>query len=457
VAEYLLHSGTSPSQDPAKFFAEWGVDTTYASRGGLTPARIGPAPRKLVLLQRKASKVGEGLGKTTGWIHRTSLKQRKVEMVPGVRYRRIDDAGLHITVDGHDRVIAADTIVVCAGQEPQRELQAALQAAGLPVHLIGGADEAAELDAKRAIGQGFALAAALQSPAPDKPTTDQTATTTTPAFGDNTTMTYKTLTVSLDRHIATVRLNRPDKANAMNADMWQEIRQAFRWVDETPDARVAILEGEGKIFTAGIDLEMMMGLAPSIQNDCEARMRENLRRLILDLQDTLSSLERCRKPVLAAIHGGCIGGGIDMITCADMRYCSADAYFTIKEIDIGMTADVGTLQRLPRLIGEGMARELAYTGRRVTAAEAREMRLVNQVFDSREALQAGVRELAATIAAKSPLAIRGTKEMITYARDHSVADGLNYIATWNAAMLLGDDVQEAMMANMGKRKPVFKN
>ncbi|MCW5644436.1 MAG: crotonase/enoyl-CoA hydratase family protein [Rhodoferax sp.] len=270
-------------------------------------------------------------------------------------------------------------------------------------------------------------------------------------------MSYKTLTVSLDRHIATVRLNRPEKANAMNADMWQEIRQAFRWVDETPDARVAILEGEGKLFTAGIDLEMMMGVGPSIQNDCEGRMREKLRRLILDLQDSLTAIERCRKPVLAAIHGYCLGGGVDLACACDMRYCSSDAQFSIKEIDVGMTADVGTLQRLPKLIGEGMVRELAYTGRRFSAAEAREMRLVNQVFDSREALQAGVRELAATIARKSPLSIRGIKEMVTYARDHSVADGLNYVATWNAAMLLGDDIQEAMMANMGKRKPAFKN
>ncbi|MBP6718822.1 MAG: crotonase/enoyl-CoA hydratase family protein [Rhodoferax sp.] len=270
-------------------------------------------------------------------------------------------------------------------------------------------------------------------------------------------MGFKTLTVTLENHIATVRLSRPDKANAMNVDMWQEIRQAFRWVDDTPDARVAILEGEGKLFCAGIDLEMMMGMGTTIHNDCEARLRDNLRRVILDLQDTLTSLERCRKPVLAAIHGGCIGGGIDLVTCADMRYCSSDAYFSIKEIDMGMTADVGTLQRLPKLIGEGMARELAYTGRRFTAAEAREMRLVNRVFDSREALQAGVREMAATIAAKSPLAIRGTKEMITYARDHTVADSLNYIATWNAAMLLSDDLQEAMMANMGKRPAEFKN
>lgn len=456
VAEYLLHSGTSPSQDPAKFFAEWGVDTTYAKRGGLMEAHIEKSPRKVFLLQRKVSKVGDGLGKTTGWIHRTSLKNRHVEMIPGVTYRKVDDAGLHITVGDKEQIIAADTIVVCAGQDPQRELQAELTTAGVTVHLIGGADKAAELDAKRAIKQGFELAVALQSP-PAPPAKAETSAPTAATAAQVNNMSYKTLTVTLENHIATVRLNRPEKANAMNVDMWQEIRQAFRWVDDTPDARVAILEGEGKLFTAGIDLEMMMGMGLTIHNDCEARMRENLRRVILDMQDTLTSLERCRKPVLAAIHGGCVGGGIDLITCADMRYCSSDAYFTIKEIDIGMTADVGTLQRLPKLIGEGMARELAYTGRRFTAAEARDMRLVNQVFDSREALQAGVREMAATIAAKSPLAIRGTKEMITYARDHSVADSLNYIATWNAAMLLSDDLQEAMMANMGKRPAEFKN
>ena len=270
-------------------------------------------------------------------------------------------------------------------------------------------------------------------------------------------MQFETLAVSLEDHIATVRLNRPQKANAMNATMWQEIRQAFQWVDATPEVRVAVLQGEGKLFTAGIDLQMMMGLGPQIQNECDGRTREALRRVILDMQDTLTSLERCRKPVLAAIHGGCVGGGIDLITCADMRYCSSDAYFTIKEIDIGMTADVGTLQRLPKLVGEGMARELAYTGRNFSAEEAREMRLVNRVYDTREALYAGVREIAASIAAKSPLSVRGCKEMITYARDHSVADGLNYIATWNAAMLMSKDLQEAMMANMGKRPPVFKD
>ncbi len=271
-------------------------------------------------------------------------------------------------------------------------------------------------------------------------------------------MQLDTVTVTLDQHIAVVRLNRPEKANAMNAAMWQDIRKAFTWIDENVEARVAIIEGEGKHFTSGIDLQMMMGLLPQIKNDCDGRTRENLRRVILDMQDTLTSMERCRKPVLAAIHGGCVGGGVDLISCTDMRYASADAYFTIKEIDIGMTADVGTLQRLPKLIGgQGLVRELAYTGRKMDAAEAREVGLVNKVYESREALYAGVREMAALIASKSPLSIRGTKEMLNYSRDHSVADGLNYIATWNAAMLMSNDLTAAMMAGMAKQTPEFKD
>ena len=268
---------------------------------------------------------------------------------------------------------------------------------------------------------------------------------------------FETLTLSVEDHIATVRLNRPEKLNAMNLAMWHDIRSAFQYIDETPEIRVAILEGEGKGFTAGIDLQMMMGVGAQVRDDCDGRTRENLRRVILDLQDTLTSLERCRKPVLAAVHGACVGGGIDLICCADMRYCSADAWFTIKEIDIGMVADVGTLQRLPRLIGEGITRELAYTARKVDAAEAKDIRLVNRVFESPEALRAGVREIAGTIAAKSPLSIRGAKEMITYTRDHSIADGLNYVATWNAAMLMSADLQAAMMAAMSKSAPQFKD
>ncbi len=163
VAEYLLHEGSSPSLDAAKFFAEWGVDTTGSARGGVQAARIGAIPRKLYLLQRKTSKVGEGLGKTTGWIHRTSLKNRKVEMIAGVSYRKVDDAGLHITVDGKEMVLSVDNVILCAGQDPQRELQAQLVAAGCTVHLIGGADKAVELDAKRAIKQGTELASAFDA------------------------------------------------------------------------------------------------------------------------------------------------------------------------------------------------------------------------------------------------------------------------------------------------------
>ena len=266
-------------------------------------------------------------------------------------------------------------------------------------------------------------------------------------------MEFESLAVALDGPIATVRLNRPDKANAMNLAMWHDIRRAFEWVDRTPAARVAVLEGQGRHFTSGIDLQMMAGLLPSIHDDCDGRARENLRRLILDLQDTLSSLERCRKPVLAAIHGACVGGGIDLVCCADVRYASADARFTVKEIDIGMVADVGTLQRLPKIVGaQGWVRELAYTGRTVDAAEAQSVGLVTRVYPTREALQAGVREVAAAIAAKSPLSIRGVKEMLNYARDHSVADGLNHVATWNAGMLLSEDLLAAQ-----RPQPTFRD
>ncbi|MEY4763559.1 MAG: hypothetical protein RI907_232 [Pseudomonadota bacterium] len=268
----------------------------------------------------------------------------------------------------------------------------------------------------------------------------------------------ETVAISLQGKVAVVSLNRPEKANAMNWQVWQDIRSAMQWADRTPAVRAVVLQGEGKHFTSGIDLTMMMGLQAQIKDDCDGRMREKLRELILELQDTLTSLERCRKPVLAAIHNGCVGGGVDLICCADMRYCSADAYFTIKEIDIGMVADVGTLQRLPKLIGsQGLVRELAYTGRKVEAEEAQRIGLVNRVFESREALYAGVMAIAQDIAAKSPLSIRGTKEILNHTRDHSVADGLQYMASWNAAMLMSQDLMAAMMASMAKQTPEFKD
>ena len=270
-------------------------------------------------------------------------------------------------------------------------------------------------------------------------------------------MEFQTLKVALADRVASIELNRPERANAMELRMWTELRDAMRWLDETDAARVGVISGAGKHFTSGIDLGMLAGMRAQIRDDCDGRVREKLRRVILDLQDTLSSIERCRKPVIAAIHGACVGGGIDLICACDLRYCSADAFFCVKEIDVGLTADVGTLQRLPRLVGEGAARELAYTGRKVGGTEAKELRLVNHCYADPETLMAAMRELAATLAAKPPLVLRGCKEMITYARDHTVADGLNYVATWNAAMLLSTDLDEALAAGKERRAPKFRD
>ncbi len=267
---------------------------------------------------------------------------------------------------------------------------------------------------------------------------------------------YETLSVTQSEGVATVSLDRPDKANALNMRMWDEIGQAFRALDKEESCRVVILEGNGKHFCAGIDLMDFSQVMMSPEK-CEARKRDKLRNLILHLQSCLTAIEDCRKPVLAAIQGACVGGGIDMVAACDMRYASSSAYFEIKEIDIGMTADVGTLQRLPYIIPDGIMRELSYTGRRVDSEEAATIGLINRVFADEAALKDGVETLARQIAAKSPLAIRGTKEMIKYTRDHSVADGLNYIATWNAAMLMSADLQEAMAARMQKREPKFKD
>jgi enoyl-CoA hydratase len=266
--------------------------------------------------------------------------------------------------------------------------------------------------------------------------------------GSSKTPDYEVLALEVTDGVAIVSLNRPDKANSMNAPMWRELQQCFEWIDHEPSVRVAILAGNGRHFCAGLDLSLFAEIVGADEGGHAepGRIAESMRRTILRMQANLSAIEKCSKPVLAAIHHTCIGGGIDMVSCCDMRYCSADAYFSVKEIDLGMVADVGTLQRLPRLIGDGMVRELAYTGRRMDAAEAQALGLVNRVFEDRESLLAGVFKIAQSIASKSPLAIRGTKEMILYGRDHSVEDGLNYIATWNAGMLSQEDLMGSINA-----------
>ncbi|TRX73496.1 crotonase/enoyl-CoA hydratase family protein [Pseudomonas mangiferae] len=265
---------------------------------------------------------------------------------------------------------------------------------------------------------------------------------------------YQAFRVELADKIAHVIIDRPEKANAMNADFWREIIEIFRWVDDTDEVRAVVLSGAGKHFSSGIDL-MLLAQAANVLGKDIGRNAEILRRKILELQASFNAVDLCRKPVLAAIHGYCLGGGIDLIAACDMRYSTRDAQFSIKEIDIGMAADVGTLQRLPRLIGDGMMRELAYTGRHFDGEEARSMGLVNRTFDDPQALLDGVFAIARDIAAKSPLAVRGTKEMVRYMRDHRVDDGLEYIATWNAAMLQSADLRVAMAAHMNKQKPEF--
>ena len=266
---------------------------------------------------------------------------------------------------------------------------------------------------------------------------------------------YETLALELEEHVATVYLDRPDKANSMNAPMWEELQACFEWLDQEPVVRAVVLAGHGKHFCAGLDLAMFGNLMGDSKDP--ARQAEYFRRTVLRLQDNLSAIEKCRKPVLAAIHSSCIGGGVDMSCCADMRYASEDAFFSIREIDIGMTADVGTLQRLPKIVPDGVARELAYTGRDMDAEEAREVGFINRVYEDRDTMLREVKSIAHNIAQKSPLAVRGSKEMLLYSRDHSVQDGLNYIATWNAGMISRVDLEKGVTAQAQKTPAEYED
>lgn len=266
---------------------------------------------------------------------------------------------------------------------------------------------------------------------------------------------YSTFTLSLEGHIAHIRLNRPEQLNSMIPEFWLELPDCVRDIDNSGLARVIVISAEGKHFSAGMDLSVFQNMAASFNGE-PARRAERMRRTVLDLQNSFSALELIRIPVLAAIQGGAIGGAVDMISACDSRYCTKDAYFCIKETQLGMTADVGTLQRLPHLLSHGIVRELAYTGRNFSSQEALQHGFVNQVFDDAESLLAGVMEIAAQIASNSPMAVSGCKEMLNYARDHSVADSLSYMATWQSGMFQMPDIQEAMAAGKEKRLPTYE-
>ena len=272
------------------------------------------------------------------------------------------------------------------------------------------------------------------------------------------TPTYECFDVDVADHIAHVKLTRPEKRNSMIPSFWRELPAIVKDLDDDPDVRVIVLSSTGPHFSAGMDLAAFGGAGAG---DAEERKRQAIRHgasfydNTRHLQDSFSILENCRLPVLAAIQGGCIGGSVDMVSACDMRYATRDAYLTVFEINIGMTADVGTFPRLVKLIPEGVVRELSYTGRRMSADEAKSVGLINAVYDDQQAMLDAVMAIAREIAAKPPLAIYGCKRMINYARDHNTADGLDYIAIWNASFLQGAEMQEAMSANREGRPGDF--
>lgn len=275
------------------------------------------------------------------------------------------------------------------------------------------------------------------------------------------------LNLSIESQIAHIQLTRSEKRNAMGEDFWRDLPELLRSIDREASARVVVISSTGPVFSAGIDLNLLAGFASSMGDEVElGRRQEHLRRLVLELQEAFNVIEQIRIPVLVAIQGGCIGGAIDMISACDMRYCTEDAYFCVEETNIGMAADLGTLQRLPGLMPQGVARELVYTARKMPAEEAKDVGLVNRVYSDQATMLDEVMGIAQQIASKSPLAITGCKQMMNYARDHSVADSLNMMSVWQSGMFQQQDVMEAVMAKMQKRdanydalmpaKPLFK-
>lgn len=267
------------------------------------------------------------------------------------------------------------------------------------------------------------------------------------------TLTRFTLTV--DAGVAELTLAVPEELNRMPPAFWEELPAALEALEARGDVRVLIIASTGKHFTAGMDVSAFDGSGATPTDRGHAG--EQSRRHLLKLQDVFSRLERARFPVIAATQGGCVGGGVDLIAACDMRYCRADAFFVIQEINIGLAADVGTLQRLPKLIPAGLMRELAYTGRRIFAEEAKASGLVNAVFEDQETLLSEVRRIARGIAEKSPLAIHSSKEIMNYARDHTLEDALRYQAVWMGALTQGGELAEAFRAQKAGEAPSFKD
>ena len=271
---------------------------------------------------------------------------------------------------------------------------------------------------------------------------------------------YKSFKIDVADHVASLVLSRPDELNTMSRDFWVELGEVLEEINKNSEVRVVVMSSTGKHFCAGMDLSAFSNGVDNIPDGKKpdhARIGEAVYRVAKELQGYISSLEKIRVPVIAAIHGGCIGGAVDLVTACDIRLASKDAFFCIQEINIGMAADVGTLQRLPKIIPDSKMREMAYTGRRMYADEAKETGLVSDTYESQEEMLAAANELAKVIASKSPVAIYGLKAVMNYSRDHSVSEGLEYNALWSGAMLSQKDMTEAITANMEKRDASFND
>ena len=267
---------------------------------------------------------------------------------------------------------------------------------------------------------------------------------------------YESVTVEISDHVARVTLIGPGKGNAMGPAFWSELPEVFAKLDADRDVRAIVLTGFGRNFSYGLDVAAMGGtMAPVLAEGAQARPRSEFHAEILRMQKATSAVADCRTPTVAAIHGWCIGGGVDLIAAVDIRYASADAKFSVREVKLAIVADMGSLARLPLILSDGHLRELALTGRDINAARAERIGLVNDVFDDAESCLDAAHATAAEIAANPPLTVAGVKDVLDQQRIDRVSASLRYVATWNAAFLASKDLVEGIGAMMGKRKPEF--
>lgn len=268
--------------------------------------------------------------------------------------------------------------------------------------------------------------------------------------------TFESVRVTIDNGIAEVHMRATGKSPRMGPAFWNEFAQVFRWLDGDSRVRVVLLRGEGAHFSTGLDLQAMAGEVGPLVGPALATERYALFALIQKMQGAIDAVAACKKPVIAAIHGNCLGGGVDLITACDVRLCSDDAVFSVREVRLAMVADVGTLARLPSIVGQGIAREWALTGDDVTAARALRAGLVNECYASHEQLFSSARSMAERIAKNPPLTVQGVKQVLNDRSEREAKESLKYVALYNAAFLPSDDLREALSAWMEKREPKFE-